>query len=280
MRYETVTFFGSGGRRLVGVLRLPDFPKNTGIITVHGWGANRIGPNNMLASLCAKLAGEGYPAFDFDLSGRGDSEGEPSEVNVDDMMDDATAAIGIFRERAGVEHLVLFGLCSGGNVALGAVACGAKADAVIAVSTFPFVPIEDVSAKAKKTASYARGYFLKLFQLETYRKLFRGAISFKGVYRTLFGHISKNEVSSDRILKDTKRDVLKGIAEFKGMILHIYASADPECEPSRRYFEKFYANNSVAARFITVEEANHNFYSIRSREEVYKATVKILDAVI
>ena len=137
-----------------------------------------------------------------------------------------------------------------------------------------------VSAKAKKTASYARGYFLKLFQLETYRKLFRGAISFKGVYRTLFGHISKNEVSSDRILKDTKRDVLKGIAEFKGMILHIYASADPECEPSRRYFEKFYANNSVAARFITVEEANHNFYSIRSREEVYKATVKILDAVI
>ena len=239
MKQEAVTFSGSKDRRLVGVLRTPETSTGTGVITVHGWGANRIGPNNMLSDLCRDLADAGNTTLSFDLSGRGDSQGSPEDVSVDDMMEDVVAA-SVFLKGRGVSKILLFGLCSGGNAALGAAALGAKVDGVIAVSTFPFVPIEDSKAAAKKTAGYAKGYLQKLFRLQTYKKLFSGAISFKGVYRTLFGHVSKETVKSDRVLKDTRHNVIKLLGKFRGSLFHIYASADPETEPSLEYFTKNY----------------------------------------
>ena len=170
---EAVQFEGSKGRLLTGVYRSGG--GDVCLVTVHGWGANRIGPNDLLVTLCKRAADFGQNSLCFDLSGRGDSLGSPDAVCVDDMMDDVASAVEYARSR-GAKRVVLFGLCSGGNAALGAVSCGSDVQEVVAVSTFPFVEIEDKGAKAKKTAGFARGYFLKLFKAETWVKLFRGAV--------------------------------------------------------------------------------------------------------
>ncbi len=268
MRREAVRFEAADGSALVGVLRRPDEGGATAVITVHGWGANRIGPNNLLSDFCRRLCEEGFTTLCFDLRGRGDSEGDPASVTIDDMMDDVVKAAELVR-KAGAERVVLFGLCSGGNAALGAATCGAEPDAVVAVSTFPFVPIEDMKAGVKKTSSYLKGYFLKLFRLSTWRKLFRGAVSFKGVFRTLFGHFSKAERKADRALKDTRRDLPEALKGFRGEIVHVYASADPESAPSRDYFERFYRRRGLRASFHTIERTNHNFYGLEARRELF-----------
>lgn len=252
---------------LTGVLRLPDGNSATALVTVHGWGANRIGPNNMLADLCSAAADAGFMAFDFDLSGRGDSEGDPSNVTVDDMMADTVAAIDYVRAK-GAKRVVLFGLCSGGNAALGAVALKGRAEAVIAVSTLPFMRIDELGSNMKKTGSHARGYLAKLFRAETWKKLFRGAISFRGVYRTMFGHMSKKEVSSDRLLKDTNHNVLGLLKSYCGTIVHIYGGADPESLAARGHFEKQYAQMGHSAKFVVIDKANHNFYGLKWRDQI------------
>ncbi len=276
MRIEAVTF-SSNGKRLVGVLRTPDNGTYTGLITVHGWGANRIGPNNMLADLCAYSVRKGFASLDFDLSGRGDSEGDPASICVDDMMGDTIAAVELMHGK-GITNIVLFGLCSGGNAALGAVALGAKVTGVIAVSTLPFVAIEDVGSNLKKTSSHARGYLAKLFRAQTWAKLFRGGISFKGVYRTLFGHMSKKHVASDRVLKDTRHDIMKKLMSFDGNILHVYGGTDPESAPAQAYFETGYSKGRARTKFVTIPNANHNFYSVEWRRSLTELTLEMLSS--
>ncbi|MDZ7815751.1 MAG: alpha/beta hydrolase [Planctomycetota bacterium] len=272
---EAVQFEGSKGRLLTGVLRSGG--GKVCLVTVHGWGANRIGPNDLLVTLCKKAACAGEMSLCFDLSGRGDSQGDPSEVCVDDMMDDVTHAVGFARSK-GAEKVVLFGLCSGGNAALGAVSTGAEVSHVIAVSTFPFVEISDKGAKTRKTAGFARGYLMKLFKAQTWGKLFRGAVSFKGVWRTLFGHHSKKKVSQDRKLKDARRDVLAGLQRYSGNIVHVYATADPEYEPSRTYFESEYGKRKISSGYVEIERANHNFYGIEWRETLWQTVREALSS--
>ncbi|GAB4160481.1 MAG: hypothetical protein Kow00107_08540 [Planctomycetota bacterium] len=275
--YESVpvVFRGSKKRKLVGVLRLPPGAK-AGLVTVHGWGAGRMGPTNMLSDICSRFASEGFATLNFDLSGRGDSEGSAEEVTIDDMMADTKAAVEELKGR-GISKVCLFGLCSGGNAALGAVALGAEVDSVVAVSTLPFVPIEITSAKAKKTASFARGYFLKLFRAETWRKLFSGRISFKGVWRTLFGHASKSSVRSERVLKDTKLQLPAMLKGFRGKLCHIYGSADPDSKPAGEWFEREYEAIGLKAEFLVLDRANHNFYSIEMRERIAALVRRLLD---
>jgi pimeloyl-ACP methyl ester carboxylesterase len=275
MKRKIVVFTGSGGRRLVGVLREPDAPTDRALLTVHGWGAGRCGPNDMLSVFCRRAAEEGFASMCFDLSGRGDSDGDPSVVTVDDMIDDTVAA-GRVLAAEGYPRVFLFGLCSGGNVALGAASCGAPAAGIIAASTLPFVPIADKAAGARKTAGHLRGYALKFFRAETWRKLLRGGVSFGGVLRTLSGRPLKGGAADDRSLKDTRRDVLGGLASFKGRIAHIYGGADAESTPSERYFAEYYARTGRPARFLTLSGANHNFYGLDWRDAIFSVVLDML----
>lgn len=260
------------------MVREPDAQWRTCVITVGGWGAGRMGPNNMLADLCRLATENGCASLDFDLSGRGDAEGDPALVTVDDMMDDTIRACRLMKGR-GAAAIVLVGLCSGGNVALGSAACGAPVDAVVAISTLPYIPIADKSAARAKTAGHLRGYFLKLFRAETYSKLFRGAVSFKGVWRTLTGKGAGAGKASDRSLKDTRRDILGLLPGFKGPVVHIYGSADPESAPSRKYFEEHYLRVGRKVAFHELQGANHNFYGLTWRADISRVVFYTADCL-
>jgi len=96
---------GAGERPTVVVL-------NSGII-------HRVGANRMSVQLCRALAGQGFHAVRFDLSGIGDSEPrEDGLALLDGTLADIREALDTLEATRGCKRFVLVGLCSGADHAV------------------------------------------------------------------------------------------------------------------------------------------------------------------
>ena len=85
---------------------------NAGII-------HRVGPSRMSVLLARALAGAGYTALRFDLSGLGDSDSRPDSLApLDAAVADVRDALDWLQSARKAERFVLVGLCSGANNAL------------------------------------------------------------------------------------------------------------------------------------------------------------------
>ena len=129
-----------GGQTLYGVLHLPDQHNDHAVVILHGWGSLRTGPSDILVHLSQALAARGIPSCRFDFTGRGESTGIPDDTTLDTKIDDTITVLQCLRHDHGINRFTLVGLCSGGNVALGALkpADGAV-ERVIAWSLLPFM---------------------------------------------------------------------------------------------------------------------------------------------
>src|SRR5206468_782386 len=88
------------------------------VCLIPGWSGTRSGPADILTFLADELAGAGFKAVRTDLPGRGDADGEFSACDLDTMIAAASATL-LEQAIAGTPKYLL-GMCSGGNVALGA----------------------------------------------------------------------------------------------------------------------------------------------------------------
>ena len=79
----------------------------------------RMGPNRLWTEAARRAAGSGVASIRVDLEAIGDADGDAAELHDvrelyrERYVEQATAAIDALRERAGVERVVLVGLCSG-----------------------------------------------------------------------------------------------------------------------------------------------------------------------
>ena len=105
------------GETLVGVLSVPDIPRDTGVVIVVGGPQYRAGSHRQFVLLARRLAAEGFPVLRFDYRGMGDSTGKL--LDFDAIHDDVRAAIdGLQRPVPSVERVVLWGLCAGASASL------------------------------------------------------------------------------------------------------------------------------------------------------------------
>ena len=72
---------------------------------------------------------------------------------------------------------------------------------------------------------------------------------------------------------------MKEFEAFKGDILFIYASNDPETVPSRDFYRAFVEKTQTPHWFYEVLGANHNYYSVRWKQEVIEQTLSWLHTV-
>ena len=89
---EPIMMRGAAGR-LSALFDLPDGDLRGGVVIVHGWGGCRVGPHRILVEAARSLSAMGLATLRFDLSGRGQSEGDPLATDLDAMIDDATVAV-------------------------------------------------------------------------------------------------------------------------------------------------------------------------------------------
>ena len=273
---EEIVSFESHGAMLRGILGRPETPRGIAAILIHGWSGYRIGPQRLLVHAGRLLNHRGVATLRFDLRGRGESDGEIDAACLDGMIDDARAALEFLIGRTSPDRVAAIGICSGGNVAIGAATLDPRVDRLALWSTLPFIPQKRAADQMRRKAGYSVEYFRKLFRRETWRKLLRGAINFGMIRRVLFGKGDLKKNDEGRNPKDSSRDIMAAFAQYRGEALFAYGGNDPEAPGAREVYESFCRARGIPSEFVIVEGANHNFYSERWRQELLESTANWL----
>ncbi len=270
--------FARDGLTLRGTLALPEQgPAHGAVVTIHGWAATRTGPHRLFVTLGRELAARDVAALRFDLSGRGTSDGAARATSLDHMIADTHAAADFLCARTGLARVTFVGLCSGGNVAIGAAAQRPdRTGGVVCLSTLPFAPPTARQAR-RKAAGYLAGYARKALSLRTWRRLLRGEVSLRGVGRTVGGALA--EAPDLRRLRDSAHDLMAAFARLRAPVLFVYGGADPEGAQAREHYQAFCTAQGVPTRFEAVPGANHNFYAVRWSEDLRSRVRAFVDQV-
>lgn len=265
----------SGGERLVGIWTEPEGAVRVPatVITLHGWGGYRIGPHRMTVKLCRALTRAGVSALRFDFRGRGDSTGDETRATLDTMIEDTCRAVAFARSRAPQNHITLWGICSGSNVAIGAATLEHDVRDLILLSTLPFIPQKKTAEKVARTQAQAGSYFRKLFRATTWKKLFTGAVNWANVTKALFGHYRKSPAAG-RDPKDSERDIMAAFADYAGRAHFIYGGADREAAGASAHYRDFAHEHGIEVSFEIVEGSNHDFYSLAWERRVIEGTIR------
>jgi hypothetical protein len=266
----------SSGETLLGVWSEPDSRPRlpASVITLHGWGGYRVGPHRFMVKLCRALAHAGVSSLRFDFRGRGDSTGGEKLATLDTMIDDACRAVEFARRRAPQNAVTLWGLCSGGNVAIGAATLKDEVRNLVLLSTLPFVPDKKSAERVARAQAQAGNYFRKLFRPATWKKLFTGAVNFRAVKKAILGGRSPSTGDAARDPKDSARDILAAFATYRGAAYFLYGGADREAAGAAEHFRAFTSAHGIPATFETVEGSNHDFYSLAWEEHVIHETIQ------
>ncbi len=270
MRVEPVSF-ASDGRHLCGVLEHSEGEPVAGVVVVHGWGGCRVGPHRILVETARRLGERGLLTLRFDLSGRGESDGDPAVIDLDAMMADTAAALDeLARRLPSGARLGLLGMCSGGNVALGTAGFRGRVAAVATWSTYAFQEQQVAGSEGRRTSHFALEYLRKALRPDTWLKLVRGRINFGMVRRVLFGGGAGEGPARD--LRRSRRDVMGALSGYGGRAFFLFGGLDPEAAEAEGAFRSFCAQNDIRADFGVVEGANHNFYSLAWKQEAIDRT--------
>ena len=118
---ERAVRFGEGGN-LVGILTEPEpslfDPARPGAVFLNSGILHRVGASRLYVQAARRLAARGIPTLRFDHSGVGDSELRRDDRSVvDSAVSEVQEAMSLLSERKGVEQFILFGLCSGADMA-------------------------------------------------------------------------------------------------------------------------------------------------------------------
>jgi len=250
---------------LYGTLGLPETAPRGGVVFVHGWGGCRMGPHRILVESARRICRDGFATLRFDLRGRGESEGDPFATDLDGMIEDACAAVAELRARLREgTPMALWGMCSGGNVALGALTVERDVRAAVCWSTYPFQSQRRRRQDVRRTGHFLRVYGRRAFRLETWRRLFRGQVNVPMVGKVLFGHLRKGGGHTGRNPQESVRDaqIVRDLGRCAGRLLLVFGGADPEAKDARKIFGEFFSERGVRAEFEEIPDANHNFYSL------------------
>ncbi len=268
--------FTNEAEQLLGVLHLPERPARAGIVFLHGWPGYRVGAHRLAVKAARAAAKRGFASLRFDFRGRGDSEGATADANLVTMIADAVVAVEELRRRVDVETIVYLGDCSGCEVAVGAgpLTPGLRA---MALWSAPIIGGERRAADTAKRWSIYSAYARKLFSVESWRKLLRGAVRWDLVRRALArGGKGKGEEGA---AVDQEIDWDGSFLQFGGPRLFVYGGADPVTASCIDFYRALCRRAQAPFELYVVEGANHAFYSAAWEREVIQVTLDWLEGV-
>ncbi len=234
-------------------------PAKAAVLWLHGWSGNRQGPNRLFVDLARELPG--VASLRVDLPGHGETPAGASGVTVDAMIESAVRAAAFLRKHSGAFRIALAGVCSGGNVAMGAATLEAP-EGLILLSTPPF-------REQRQRGSTARRRFRVLLALAGrffsggWRRLLRGEANMRAAARYVRG-----DAPGEGDPRDSARDIPKALSGFRGRVFLAYGTRDTESENGPEAFEALFRGKGCDVGRISIEGANHNFYDFDWRERL------------
>ena len=267
-----VRSFASGDQTCHGVLYRPAGEASSAALLLHGWSGYRVGPGQLLTRGARALAVSGVAAYSFDFRGRGDSEWQVGEASLNSMIRDAARAVPLVCEWSGVEQVLLLGLCSGGEVAIGASLSDPRVTRLALWSAPIFSGNFDFARRARRSRKMLSDYWRKLFLGETWSKLLSGRLNWRLIARAVGGGRSAEDAGVADKAPDTAQQ-MSAFEAFGGKLLFIYGGNDPETAPSREFYRSFVERVGMPHSFCEVAGANHNFYALGWHEQVIGDTL-------
>ncbi len=165
--HEQAVAFGPG-RSLVGVLTTPPQGSDAELpvfVLLNAGVIHRVGANRMHVRLARALAGHGYQAFRFDLSGIGDSDPRDDEADLEKAVRrDIADALAHLEAAQGARSFVLCGLCSGANNSLMYAATDKRVTGAVLMDPNAF----------RTPRFYLTHYLPRLVRLETWTNILTG----------------------------------------------------------------------------------------------------------
>jgi len=255
--------------RLIGILDLPERPRQRGVLIVTGGPQYRVGSHRHFVLLARQLAAAGIPVMRFDYRGMGDSEGE--QRSFEQLDDDLDAAIAeFFNTLPAMKELVLWGLCDGATAA----AWHAARDPRIAglVMLNPWVRTEQGHANATLRHYYVQ----RLLDRDFWRKLGGGALRIGATLRSFIAlATAARQANAETAGPSLPQRLYRALHQFRGHTLIVLSGADlgarefsalPGHQPHwRRLLDE------PRMRLVHVPEANHTFSSRAWRADVATA---------
>lgn len=282
---EKHVFLQSGGATLTGVLAIPAQGALQGaFLFSHGWAGNRNGPANLLTTLARFLAANGYATLRFDFRGRGEAGGDGLATTLATMAEDLASAASFLRKETGMDALSILGMCSGGNVAIGALPNLGKVQRLVLLSVYPFSDGDSFGRDINRSRHFLAVYLRKACSLENWKRVFTGDASLARVFRVIFrpflkrgenrakegnvGTLVKAAASESR--NSAAPPPVKHLAKLRKDVpaLMLYGTADPDATAAQKYFGDYASKNALPISFVEIQGANHNFSSQTWQQQV------------
>ena len=271
---ERPVTFAVEGKTLHGIVHDPEATESGPVVIfLHGWAGSRIGPHRMFVHMARRLAVRGCACLRFDFRGRGDSEGDTLQASIRTMVLDTGAAVDFAAAQYPGRPIVLLGICSGGKVAVASAASDGRISQLVLWSAEPMGPMRDGAGRQRKSADVLRTYARKLLRPETWRKLLTFRVNVRMVSKAVTGQ----EVADQNERLDENR-WLKAFRSFKGRVLFVYGTNDPETVTARGGYLPLCREAGLPHQWHDVTGANHSFYSLAWEREVMDVTEAWLTA--
>jgi len=242
------------------------------VVFLPGWSGTRYGPQRILWQAAEELAARGFTTARLDFRGRGDATGNAATVTLDNMIEDVIGLVMWLRlqHRVGTVHLV--GLCSGGNVALGAASLLHDVGHVVCWSLLPFMEHKtQATHQGTPRGAMLAQLIQKALRPETWRKLLRGEANVRGAVKMVVK--DKEGDDEEKRRKTSRRDILTDLTrQFRGRLHLLYGSRDPEAAGSQAFFTEWCRRQTIAVDTRVITGAPHNFYTVRWTREVVVQT--------
>lgn len=220
------------GERMLAVLSEPAelTAGNIGILVIVGGPQYRAGSHRQFTLLGRALASQGLPSLRLDYRGMGDAEGDKRDFEA--VSEDVGAAIDAFVQAAGVEGVVLWGLCDGASAAL--LYCEARQDPRVRGLCLlnPWARSDNSLAKTQ----LKHYYWQRLSQPEFWKKLLGGGVGRKAIQdllanaRTALGAgrpaPEQAQATPQRDKRPYQQRMAKAWREFSGPIQLIISGTD------------------------------------------------------
>jgi alpha/beta superfamily hydrolase len=234
----------------------------------------------MLTDMARTLGQAGFASLRFDFRGRGESDDPAQGCTLESMADDLVRTSDELKRRSGAMQLVLVGICSGGNIAIGSLHRLRDVTGAFMLSVYPFSEADSFGRNTNRTAHFLVEYLRKACRLSTWKRLIRGELFFGKIASVLFGHYKKDSRRHDDQLKPEGGAPIDNLVAYPEVsVKMIYGEADPDYQASYEYFHQYSEGKQRPISFETIAGANHNFYSNQWKSRLKEDLVRFVQVV-
>ena len=240
-----------------------------GVVAIVGGPQYRVGSHRQFVLLARALAAGGVPVLRFDYRGLGDSSGSARDFTAIDI--DIRAAVDTLCVRAGVDRVVLWGLCDAASAALMYAHGDSRIVGLVALNPWVHSPATEARVRFQ-------GYYLaRLRSADFWRKIVRFQVDWRDSLASIRAHVRALSTAATPAPEHFIERMRKGWRGFAAPVLLILSGDDFTAAEFRLLGETAPAWRSLLAdkpiEIVAISAANHTFSRADWRQAVETATL-------